>query len=49
MQVLCHQQEWPVLGVAIEELAQLAEHPIRADSYELATQALALFRVAEPG
>ena len=36
------------LGVAIEELAHLAQHPVRADARELASQGVALLRGAEP-
>ncbi len=48
MQVLGDQQQRPALGVAIEHLAHLAQHAIRADARELSSQGVALFRGAEP-
>ena len=48
MQVLGHQQQRPALGVAIEHLAHLAQHSIRADARQLSSQRLALLRGAEP-
>ena len=48
MQVLGHQQQRPALGVAIEQLAHLAQHAIRADAGELSSQRVALLRGAEP-
>ena len=44
MQVLGHQQQRPALGVAIEQLAHLAQHAVRADARELPSQGVALLR-----
>ena len=48
MQVLGHQQQRPALARAIEKLAHLAQHAIRADAGELSSQRFALLRGAEP-
>ena len=44
MQILGHQQQRATLGVAIEELAHLAQHAIRADAGELSSQRFPLLR-----
>ena len=49
MQVLGDQQQRPVLGVAVEELAHLAQHALRIHADELSAQALPLFSSTEPG
>ena len=48
MQVLGHQQQRPLGGIAVEELAHLAQHAIRAHARELASQGVALLRGAQP-
>ena len=48
MQVFGHQQQRPLLGVAIQHLAHLPQHAVRADAGELAPQRVALVCGGEP-
>ena len=48
VQVLGHQQQRPALGVTVDQLPNLAQHSIRADTHQLSTQCLALVGCAQP-
>ena len=49
VQIFGHQQQRPALGVAIEQLAHLAQHAIRADAGKLSSQRVALVAVLSHG
>jgi hypothetical protein len=44
-----HQQQWPALGVSVEEFAYLAQHPVQVYTDELPQQGFALFSSTQPG
>ena len=48
VQVFRHQQQRPLLGVAVEQLAHLAQHAVRAHAGQFAPQRVAFLRGAEP-
>ena len=48
VQVFRHQQQRPLLGVAVEQLAHLAQHAVRAHAGQFAPQCVAFLRGAEP-
>ena len=48
VQVFRHQQQRTLLGVAVEQLAHLAQHAVRAHAGQLTPQRVAFLRGAEP-